>query len=190
MTEFALTFGFIFPMFLGVVEVGSALGNSVNLSQVTRDLGHMYARGVDFSGDQHKDLAVRLAGNAGLTRNGGDGVLILSKIITPTAEDCAAANLDRNCPNRGVPVVIHRIVIGNASLRASNYASPLATLMSAHGNIAAEHYLTHPSVVATGFDHELTAATMNQERGEIAYVAEGYFNTALFSQGVYSRYVF
>jgi hypothetical protein len=194
--EFALVSMLLVPGCLGVVGVGMTLGTYIQMLQTTRDTAHMFARGVEFDTVENRDLVVRLASSLQMTRTGGNGTVILSKIITPRQEDCQAANRPNDCPNRDIPVVIHRIAIGNTALRSSRYGTPSPALVSADGNITASDYLTESSVRAPYLLTELTAAGMVQQRGEIAYVVESYFTLPglrflqFAPQGAYSRFIF
>jgi hypothetical protein len=196
MVEFGLVAAFLVPICLGVVGVGLALGDAVKVSQTVRDAGHMFGRGIDFDRDDNKDIIVRLAGSLGMTRAGGSGTVIFSKIITPRQEDCEAANKANNCPNRDLPVITHRVAVGNTALRSSAFGTPAAHLVSATGNISPLDYLTQSSALANGFSTVMSDAGMVQNRGEIAYVVEGFFRIPSFgfmgdtTSGVYCRYIF
>jgi hypothetical protein len=194
--EFALVSLVLIPCCLGVAGLGMALGNFVKVSQTVRDAAHMFARGIDFDRDDNKDIIVRLASSLHITRNGGDGVVIFSKIVTPTQEDCAAAGRPTNCPNRGLPVFVHRVIVGNQSLRNSRYGTPASGIVSADGNITSANYLTQASAVAAGFATTLAEAGMAQERGDVAYLVEGQFSLPALQflgyapNGAYCRYIF
>ena len=83
MLEFALATLLYVPLTLGVVGLGMSLGSYITVVQTTRDAAHMFARGIEFSTDANKDLVVRLAAGLNITRTGGDGSIVFSKIITP-----------------------------------------------------------------------------------------------------------
>jgi hypothetical protein len=195
--EFALVTLFLIPSVLVVVGVGLSLGNSLKVSQTVRDTGHMFGRGVSFNESDNKQLVVRLAGSLGLTENpGGNGRIILSKIITPVQADCMAANRTNNCPNRNMPVFTHRISIGNTS-PASQFGTPAANIVNTSGNISVDNYLSATSARTTGFAALLTAAGIVQGRGEIAYLVEGFFRVPSLaflgsstSGDMYCRYIF
>lgn len=194
--EFALVSLIMIPSCLGVAGLGMALGNFIKVSQTVRDSAHMFARGIDFDQNSSKDVIVRLASSLNITRTGGNGVVIFSKIITPFQADCDAANRSTNCPNRNQPVLIHRVTIGSQSLRSSRFGTPAANIISADGNITAANYLVQGSAIATGFAAEMTRAGMQQERGDIAYLVEGYFSLPALQflgyapTGAYCRYIF
>jgi hypothetical protein len=130
-----------------------------------------------------------------MTANGGDGVVIFSRISTVHQADCDAAQVA--CTNLGLAVITQRIVVGNAALRLSDFGTPAPALLDAQGNISANVYLTNSNntVLATNFTPLLTAAGMTQQQGDAAWVAESYFaypSLAFFSgsPGVYSRFLF
>jgi hypothetical protein len=194
--ELALASLIMVPCCLGVAGLGMTLGNFIRISQIVRDSAHMFARGIDFDRDENKDIILRLASSMNVTRTGGDGIVIFSKIITPSQQDCEAANRANNCPNRNVPVLIHRVTIGQTSVRASQFGTPNSNLINADGNITSADYLTQSSAIATAFGAELTRAGMQQERGDIPYLVEGYFSLPALRflgfapTGAYCRYIF
>ena len=194
--EFALASLVLVPTMLGVVGIGMTLGSYIKILQTTRDTAHMFARGLDFDSVENRDIVVRLASTLHMTRNGGNGTVILSKIITPGAADCEAANRTNNCPNRDIPVVIHRLSIGNVALRASRYGTPTSSIVSSDGNISPSDYLGDSSVRAPVLGTELATAGIVQQRGEIAYVVEAYFTLPSLQflgfapEGGYCRFMF
>lgn len=185
-----LEFGFVITplvlMLMGVVVVGLNLGRMVSVSQVARDAASMYVRGVDFSKAGNKDIIVRLAHGLGLTRDGGQGVVILSKVTWISEQQCeeledGACNADRH-------VITQRILIGNASLRTSALGTPNPGLLDSLGQV--RDYIKEPSAVANFPFAQLS-------RGEFAFVAEAYFvspNLGLpgfqSGDGVYARAIF
>jgi len=184
--EFALVAMPLVTMLLGVVVVGLNLGRSVQCSQVCRDTGSMYVRGVDFSRDGNKDILVRMAQGLGITRTGGTGVIILSKVTWVPASQCTALSLSPCNSNRHV--VTQRIVIGNQALRASALGTPNSGLIDSSGIVS--NYMQEGSAVAN-----LVGLQLSQN--EFAYVAESYFSSPDYDlpgfqsgSGVYSRSIF
>ncbi len=194
--EFALVAPFLVLAFLGTVGVGISLGRSIHSVQFCRDIAHMYADGVDFTQAGNKAIAVQLAQAAGMTASGGNGVVVLTKVITVYQADCDAAGV--TCTNLGLAVITQRVTVGNAALRASNFGTPTPTLMDSLGNISANVYLTNSdsSVQTSGFTPLLTTAGMTQQQGDTAWVAESYFIYPALnfffssSPGVYTRFIF
>jgi len=205
LVEFALVAVFLLPLLFGTVNLGMNLGRSVQAAQVVRDIGHLYVRQLDFSVPASTEFALRLASGLGLTANGGEGVIIISKIMYIEDAQCIAGGLDPGvCPNRNKAVVMQRFVIGNAGLRQSNFATPApAIILSGNdaasglkkGDILPLDYLSNPSVVANSF----TSLLPGMLGGETAYVTEGYFRSLDFNflqsyapntEGVYVRSIF
>lgn len=191
--EFAFCSVFLVPLFLGTVLIGMRLGRSIQVTQVGRDTAHMYARFVDFSKTGNQDMVVRIATGLGMTRTGGNGVVVLSQVMRIGDQQCADGGVAiPDCFNRLQSVVIHRVVIGNSSLRPSSLATPTPALIGTDGKIAPVDYLRDASVVATNF-----ASVLVLNSGELAYVVEAYFTSpeldsfgAYVPSGVYSRSIF
>jgi hypothetical protein len=209
--EFAICVPCLVMVFFGTIGIGIMMGRYIQAVQVDRDVAHMYSDGVDFTQSTPQNIIVQqLAAGTGMTLTGGNGVIIFSQVQTPYLADCTASGYTSGqCANKNLPVFTQRIVLGNASLRTSNFGTPTSTLMNASGNIAASVYLTNsdPTVrVAAGFENQLVAAAGAaglantppvQPQGNIAYIVETYFqypdiaflgfNTA---GGAYSCFIF
>ena len=191
MIEFALCMTLLIPLFLGSVVVGISLRRSVQVTQVSRDAGHMFARWVDFSQPANQDLIVRLAQGLNMTRTGGNGVVILSKVMHIGSTECTAGGLTvGQCTNYNLSVIVQRIVIGNAGLRSSSFGTPGSGLLNSKGEVS--NYLTESSARTTGFSNLLSL-----QIGELAYVSEAFFALPAlrFSnyraiEGVYARTFF
>lgn len=189
--EFAFCAAFLTPLLLGTFTVGMNLGRNIQATQVARDAGHMYVRWVKFNLPENQDLVVRLAGGLGMTRNGGNGNVILSQVRVPQASECAAPLTLAQCVNVGLPTISHRIVIGNAALRPSVFGTP-PNIANSEGYFALNDVLTNPALQANGFGTVMTLAT-----AETAFVSEAYFSSPDFdtpgswtNTGVYARVVF
>jgi nitrate reductase NapE component len=188
--EFALVSALLFPLLFGTFVVGMNLGRSIQVSQVSRDAGHLYARVVDFSDPANQQVIVRLAQGLGMTAGGGNGVVILSTVTYIGQAQCDAASLSpADCTNLDQNVFVHRIVVGNPSLRASAFGTPDPGLVQSNGDVS--NYLTEGSARANGFSGVLTL-----QPGEIAYVSEAYFSSPDYAMpgypatGIYARTVF
>lgn len=167
--EFALVSVFLIPLLLGSFTLGMNLNQSIRVTQVVRDAGHMYARFVDFSLPSNQDLLVRLAIGLGMTRTGGDGVILLSKITYINDDDCTGAGVPlAECVNRNSYVFTHRMVIGNQSLRTSYFGTPNSSGLDSQGNVIDIYRDT--SARATNFSNLLTL-----QSSQFAFVAEGFF---------------
>ena len=184
--EFAIVVPCLSLLFFGSVGLGVMMGRYIQCVQVDRDVAHMYSDGVDFTQTTPQNIIVQdLALGVGMTATGGNGVIILSQIQTVYAADCTAAAVSP-CTNAGLPVFTQRIVVGNSSLRASQFGTPASSLLDAEGNISASVYLSNSnsSVRTTGFEAQLDAAINAaggtgtppaQVQGNVAYVVETYF---------------
>lgn len=171
--EFALAAAFVMiPLILGAATVGTTLVRTLHVYQFNRDMGHMLARGVDFSQAQNRALAVRMANGLDIADSGGAGVVILSTI---------------QCVSAGQAICIRRLVVGNPALRTSAFSNP--THVDSAGNVDVSH---DPAAGANPF---LSVMTMSP--GEVAYVSESYFSSSdydwagfLSGNGTYTRAVF
>ena len=173
------------------------MGRYIQCVQVGRDVAHMYSDGVDFTQTTPQNIIIQqLANGIGMTTSGGNGlnpadstgngVIIFSQIQTVYQVDCTAAAVSP-CTNLGLPVFTQRIVVGNTSLRASNFGTPTSTLMDASGNISPSVYLSNSNAtvrVAAAFEAQLSAAAVSaglsgtapvQPQGNIVYMVETYF---------------
>jgi hypothetical protein len=167
--EFSLVTVFLIPILVSTISIGFNTGRAIQVTQVTRDAAHMYARFVDFSLPANQQILLRIASGLGMTATGGDGVVILSKITYIADSDCAGAGLTTaECTNRNQYVVMNRIVIGNAAHHASSFGTPLSNSLDSRGDTI--DYLRDTSVRAGDFGNILVL-----QSGEFAFVAEGFF---------------
>jgi hypothetical protein len=159
--EFVLAVSLIFvPLLLGTMVVGVNLSRSIQITQLNRDAGHMFARGVDFAQTANRDLLTMLAGSLDLT-SAGKSVVIFSQMLKV---DCTS------CANRNRLVFTRRIVVGNSTLRTSAYGTPSG--VGSDGNVS--NYLNSSGARVTGFD----PAMMTVSLGETVYVVEGYYRSS------------
>jgi hypothetical protein len=183
--EFAIVVPCLTLLFFGTVGLGLMMGRYIQAVQLNRDVAHMYSDGIDFSQSTAQNIVVQLAAGTGMTTSGGNGVVILSQIETVYAGDCTASGVSP-CTNQGLPVLTQRIVIGNSSLRSSQFGTPSSTILDASGNISPSVYMgnTNSTVRTTGFEAALDAAAISaggtgtppaQAQGSIAYVVETFF---------------
>ena len=156
--EFALAGSFIFvPLLAGVSTVGMSALEAMQVVELNRSAGHMFATGVDFSQAANRNLLIAVAGSLNITGAGGTGVIILSEID-------GTGNNNAVCSRR--------LVIGNAALHTSNYVNPASNLIDAGGNVT---NVNDPSANANGF-----TAMMPMAQGQVNYLAETYFSTSNF----------
>ncbi len=171
--EFGLALALLLPLYVWMLVFGLDLRRMMQTGQVSRDAGHMYARGVDFSLIGNQEVLVRLAAGMNMTRTGGAGVVILTRLLKVGSQDCLDGGIAvASCSNLGQTVVTQRLVVGNATLQPSKVASPPSALLQSDGSIKPSDYLTQAGARASSFDSILLLAS-----GETAYVAEAWFES-------------
>jgi hypothetical protein len=197
--EFALVTICAIPMLFAMVALGITMGRGTQGIQATRDIGHMYGLGVDFSQTGAQSIAAKLAQDFSLNTTTGNAVFILSKVQKISSTDCNA-DTTVPCNNLGYPVFTHRLVLGNASLRASQFGTPPAAYIGANGLITANKYLQYDTVRASTSGSGDFNAALNLAAGEYTSMVEGYFRQpdlnfltpgfAQANQGIYVRVFF
>lgn len=163
--EFSLASIFLVPLLLGTLVFGFRLIRSIQMYQITRDLGHMYIRGVNFANAGPQQNAQTLASGFNLTAN-GTSLVILSEIQIETQANCDAANIapaGTPCANLGLPVFVQQLTLGNGS----SGSSPFGTPPTAAGSVSVVDMARNPHAVAAGFSSVMTLPT-----GVNAYMAE------------------
>jgi Flp pilus assembly protein TadG len=198
--EFAIVAPCLVLFFFGAVGVGIMMGRYIQTVYACRDIAHMYVNGVDFTQTTSQNIVIQqLASGVGITATGGNGVVILSRIITVYQADCDAAGYSGSCNNLNQAVLTQRVTFGASSLRSSSFGTPTSTLLDSKGNISPSVYLqgTDASVLATGFTALMTAAGKTQQQGEAGWVAEVFFTYPDIgflgtnaSGGAYARFIF
>lgn len=189
---------FLLPLFFGVISLGLNLGRNIQITQITRDLCHMYSLGINFATISAQVTAgspnmISQISPSYTLSSSGNSVFIFSKFSTVYQADCTAAGVSP-CSNLGQTVFLQRIVIGNSSIRASNFGTPAG--MDASGNIAASLYLSQSNTTSSGFATTLSTAGLTQQQGDVAYVVEGYTQTpdvgvyGLNANGIYAVSIF
>ena len=185
--EFSIIAPFMVTALLGTIGVGFTLGRAIQINQVTRDSGHMFFDGVDFSQTANQKIIGRLSYGMGLASDpvgtintSGNGVVILTQIIQVGATECANGGYSSvgSCPNYNDLVIEKRIVIGNSSLLNSAYGTPSAGLITSDGSITPNDYCTSSSAVVTTGSR---ASNLNLVGGQYTYVVEAYFVTPTLS---------
>jgi len=166
--EFVLVSSFFFvPIVLGMITLGIALARNYQVNQLTRDVGHMMSKGVDFSQQATQNLVANdlanglsLAANSGNVTGSstGNGVLVLS-VFQSLPTSCS-------CNNGGHVVVVSRIVIGNNTL----YTSPFGSPASIGSTGAVNNYGTDTGARADNVSNVITLSSNG-----MAYMAEGDF---------------
>src|ERR1700730_13056469 len=141
MVEFAVVMPFWFTVLFGTIAMGTNLTRTIQVIQVSRDLGSMYAKGTDFSATGFRNLITAGSGSVSLVQgmdlvntvaNGGNAVIYLSQVrhITLGDADCKVS-----CNNSGKDVFLNQVVFGQKSLYPSYLgAGPLASDLDSHDN--------------------------------------------------------
>jgi hypothetical protein len=168
MIELALALSLAFPLLLGVGAIGIRLGRTLQATQLTRDVAHMYAWGADFSLAGTQAVASKLSQDFNLTGT-GQAVLLFSTVYVVQQTDCTAAGVNP-CPNLNLAVFTQRVALGNTSLRTSQFGTPPANYIGSGGNILPADYCRQTSLVANGFTSVLALGA-----GQYSTVVEGYF---------------
>lgn len=166
---FCLTFFWI-PLFLGMVVIGFNLIRAVQVTQVCRDAGHMYANGIDFSQSTYQTLLVDLSIGLNMATSGGNGVVILSTVMYVDSSACTAGGYQADsthCPNLNSIVFTRRLVVGNSSIHSSNLGNPVSSELDSSGNVSVSGYLTDTKNQVSGFSSIIPLSS-----GQFAYIAE------------------
>ncbi len=159
------------PLFFGILVIGFALIRAVQVTQVCRDAGHMYAYGIDFTLPSYQTLLASLAQGYSLTST-GNAVVILSTVTYISSNDCVAGGYPSNCANANQMVITRRIVVGNSSIHSSSFGTPPAGDMGTDGNVTAAGYLNDPQCQAANFSNVIPLGD-----SQYAYVSEMWVNS-------------
>lgn len=198
--EFTLSLSFLVPLLLGVFVFGFRLVWAQQVGQITRDLAHMYSRGVDFTTAGGVSEASSLAGQFGLTST-GQSVVIFSTITLETAGACSSATGNANCTNLNKPVFTQQVAIGNTSADGSAFGTPTSTGSLPATSGVSNDYSTSPSATARANNTWAVAnnfsSVLSLTSSQVVYVVEMYNNTPQLSitgvtglPQVYSRAIF
>ncbi len=182
--EFAFCVGlFWIPLFFGATQFGFELIQAIQVMQVCRDAGHMFAYGISFSQTSNQYLLASFAPslNVDPTGQGGSSVVILSKVNYIDLAECQAGGYSSTCPNYGKVVFVNQIVIGNPSLHASAFGTPTtdSTGTVAMGGTATSGYLNQSSAVVTVTPFPITLSTGSTGQ-QYAYISEIYSQASTF----------
>jgi hypothetical protein len=169
--EFTLSLAFLVPLLIGTFVFGFRLVQAQQVDQITRDLAHMYSRGIEFNTSAASE-AVSLAGQFGLS-SGGNAALIFSTISLATTSDCQAFNGTNTCPNLGKPVFNEQIAIGNVTANASVFGTPVSS-----GTLPA----TTPAITGVSDDYS-TTVTSAAQGGQSWALANGFSNVVTLTSG-------
>ena len=177
--EFAIVMTMLIPLFFGMLIAGMTAGRGIQAVQFTRDLGHMYGLGVDFSQTLSQSTVAKLAQGLDTTST-GNGVIILSQIKLVAQADCDDNAVTSGCLV-GQDVFMHRLVLGNPSFRTSNFGTPASNMMDASGNITPLTYLTSTAVAASSVGSGANRLLPTVPAGGQVWVCETYFTLPVLS---------
>jgi hypothetical protein len=175
MVEFALSLTFLTPLLLGTFVFGFRLIRSIQMSQITRDIGHMYIRGINFRNAGPQANAQTLASGFDLSGT-GKSLIILSKIKLIQQVDCDAANAvvgigaGNSCTNLGKTVFMEQLTMGNTGIQGGVFGTP--TPLQGDFTVSVKDMGRTGTTATANFDTLLTL-----KAGEFAYVCEMFNQT-------------
>lgn len=160
--EFSMILLFLTPLLLGAGVIGVNLIRVQQTTQLAREAGYMFARGMSLWQPGNQTTLATIGSPLGLSTTAGSGsaLIILSALTYVDKQTCAeggavdAQGNPSGCTNYGQWVFAQRLTIGNSSVRTSNLGSPLAggptgvTIDSTTGQIPASDYVTKAGAVA------------------------------------------
>jgi hypothetical protein len=192
--EFAFSSLILIPLLLGGLSVGFNLVRATQVAQFTRDAGHLYAFGIDFTQATAQQMLVKLATGLNFATSGGSGEVIFATILMVGSSDCTSGGLQANsgsCPNLNRAVYTRWYRVGNTTVYNSQIGNP-TTANSSTGIINSSSYLRDTSARATGLSSVMTLTA-----GQTIYLTEVYFSSSdyditgfLTGNGVYARAIF
>lgn len=160
--EFAFSMLVMAPLLLGTGVMGINMIRALQVVQLARDAGHMYARGIDFALPGNQTVLADLGSNLGLSTTAGQGnaVVIFSSLTYVDKNACAAVGaVDVNgnptaaCTNYTQWVFTQRLVVGNTAVHPSNFGSPLTS---------------GPTGVTIGADGKISPSDQATKAGDVA----------------------
>ena len=156
--EFAFCSLILMPLLLGGLSVGFNLVRANQVAQFTRDAGHQYAYGIDFTQSSAQQLLVMLATGLNFSLASGTGLVIFSNVLMVGPNDCTAGGLQANtasCPNLNQTVYTRWYRVGNTAVYTSTFGTP-TTANSSTGLINSSSYLVDMSARASGISNLMT----------------------------------
>jgi hypothetical protein len=185
--EFSLCALVWLPLLLGTTVFSVNLVNSIRLSQLARDSGHMYAQGVDFAQAQNAAFLTRLASPLGIQQGSGNGGVLLSKITLVTQQDCDAANIQA-CSNLGKYVFTSLYRFGNSQYAVSKLGSPDSSDYAKGTALQPQDYLVKSSLQAPNFPHLFDPpGGQAAQAGQVAFVSEATVNSQVINWSEFSK---
>ncbi len=156
--EFAFSTLVMVPLLLGTGALGINMIRELQVVQLSRDAGHMYARGVDFALPGNQTILANLGKDVGLstTPAQSSAVVIFSSITYIDKAACAAVgavdasgNPTAACTNYTKWVFAQRLTVGNTAIHTSNFGTPSGVTIGSDGKISALDQATKAGDVAT-----------------------------------------
>ena len=217
--EFALVASLFAPLLMGAFASGMNMVKAIAVNHMVRDLDNMYIHGADFSTSGYQQLALRLGSGVNLqapafpggatniqanTGTSGDGLIWVTQIMyvgRSTDPMCTSVGTG-NCANHDSFVYTQRVMFGNSSLTSQKQSTlgdaSMATINSAGivTNFLTDSGARLPTAAQTEMVNLWQSTLGGLTDGQVAYVAEGYFQSpdlaigSLSSKGVYARYFF
>ena len=172
--EFTMSLFVLAPLLLGVFVYGFRLVDAVEMDQITRDVGRMYCRGINFRNPGPISNAQTMASGFNLSGT-GTSVLIFSTIKICQQSDCDAANaptVGATCNNRGKAVFTEQVTLGNTNMGVSGFGTPPLNGTTPTSSVSVADLGNNTAAQAgPAFNALFTGATALNP-GEYAYVAE------------------
>jgi hypothetical protein len=186
--EFALISLFLVPLLLGTLGIGVNMIRTLQTVQLARDVGHMYARNVDFALPGNKTILADLGEDLGLkltTPASGSAVVILSALGYVDRAACALGGAvdgsgnPSGCTNFEKWVFTQRLVFGDElTVRTSSFGSPTGVTVNATtGKITPHDYVTNQGARATfssinPYQVAIDGSVSGLPSGQVIYVSE------------------
>lgn len=178
--EFTLSLSVLVPLLIGTFVFGFRLVQAQQMFEITRDLAHMYSRGVNFTLSGAASEEQILVGQLALSPN-GSSVVIFSTITIESSAACLSATGKTTCPNLNQPVFVSQVAIGSSNSTSSAFGTPTASgsLPATAGmtnnystTVSASAQASSSWAIASNFNSVLALTT-----GEVTYMAEMFNNT-------------
>ena len=187
------------PLLLGTASLGVNMILVQQTTQLAREAGEMFARGLDMSQPGNKTIVANIGSTLGLSTTAGQGSaeVILSALTYVDKATCAAAGAvdaegnPSGCTNYGLWVFAQRLIIGNSNVRTSNLGSPLTTgptgvtMDPTTGAISVQDYATKAGAVAQFSSvnpyQNVNGNVSGLPSGQYLYIAEAAANTFTLS---------
>jgi hypothetical protein len=153
--EFSLIVGTMVSLFLGTFGIGINLIHGLEIVQLARDAGHMFARGIAFSSDSPGNIQIlnTIGKTVGLKTDdaaGSTAVLYLSKVTYVDNPTCIAGGQAAGCHNFGQWVHVQKqLSFGNTTIFTSGFGNPNSLTAGSDGSIAPSIYVTNDGARCT-----------------------------------------